>query len=734
MGYSLNEIGAKVASLQGSPFVSPAQFGAIGDGSSHPASTVYGSLEALHAAFPHPFATDLSQELDYLGWQMALVHGGAVGCTGLETYVMCNANPASQNPLTVIAGLSWGYGNGAHLTWPELAPAATPPPLNADPNFWQPTGSSPWRNSALYSPDEITDFVFGGGAATYTDPASFEGVRGNFGSMGQQVSRPAGRYTAVITYNVSLGASYAFGNFNQPIWTFGFQTAVGDGNNPFGASASLDFSSIFAGGANGLTASFDFASTADFTHYLCAQGGGYGSLQITSIEILPWAPNCGLLLTRDGATDHYPVYQPMAGLNLIGPASTVDVVATRWKSFNDVDGNLAVLRDTKTDGWGTAMSLEDGAYLTQMFGVEVNNCGLGIDRSRPGRNSGENFTFFGGGINNSGACVQNASGGEFHFFGTSFDYCGQVILNNSGRVELHGLRCEMHLPQGEGQPAFECLDNGRINVVGGYLLAATPAGAEPPIRLRDAGSRMELYGTQVYGYTSTSGLMCSGEGMLIAHGWLNSGNPGLGMISAAASMDVFGGAGDFEPPAFPLFGGDPSGIGIDGGLYSQGYETIDKWNSSGMTVAPSTDYAFTGTRSLKITKLAAADAASHNNELHILIPISQGKDALFGGRWLAPENVGTGIAEVYYRAYQVQVIGRDSFNRPIFGPQSLFRGEANLEIDLTGEIKTWAPLNINTVYASPQGQAWTTHIDLVFDTQSIPALSFYLDGLLANVL
>jgi len=84
--------------------VSPEMFGAIGDGSSHPASGLYASLAALQALYP--FATSLTQEMDWLAWQAALNNGGFI-VAPTRTYKMCNSATASMTPLTVIAGQSW---------------------------------------------------------------------------------------------------------------------------------------------------------------------------------------------------------------------------------------------------------------------------------------------------------------------------------------------------------------------------------------------------------------------------------------------------------------------------------------------------------------------------------------------------------------------------------------------------------------------------------------------------
>ena len=165
---SLRDLGARVAKLEtgGAGAISPETFGAVGDGASHPASSKYATLAALQAVFP--FASDLSQELDWLGWQAALNHGGAIACTGLETYKMCNAAVGSNVALTVVAGRSWGDAHGATMDWGQLQPQTSANVYVTDPTFQTTTA---WQNSTgTYTPDKISNVTFGGGRGLIRRP------------------------------------------------------------------------------------------------------------------------------------------------------------------------------------------------------------------------------------------------------------------------------------------------------------------------------------------------------------------------------------------------------------------------------------------------------------------------------------------------------------------------------------------------------------------------------------
>lgn len=81
-------------------------FGAVGDGASHPASSIYGSLAALQAAYP--WATALTNEINWLAFQGAIYAaenaGGAVVFVPYGTYVMDNSSSALDGSGTLFQG------------------------------------------------------------------------------------------------------------------------------------------------------------------------------------------------------------------------------------------------------------------------------------------------------------------------------------------------------------------------------------------------------------------------------------------------------------------------------------------------------------------------------------------------------------------------------------------------------------------------------------------------------
>ena len=80
-------------------------------------------------------------------------------------------------------------------------------------------------------------------------------------------------------------------------------------------------------------------------------------------------------------------------------------------------------------------------------------------------------------------------------------------------------------------------------------------------------------------------------------------------------------------------------------------------------------------------------------------------------------------------------MGYDTYQRSIFGQGYDFRGElqGDIPVDLTGKTG-WTPFGVNMAYASAQAAPYATHMAVVLDTQTLPAMSFYLDDMVANAL
>ncbi|MGN6208844.1 hypothetical protein [Asticcacaulis sp.] len=545
----------------------PLSFGAIGGPFSHPASEVFDTLADCQAVYP--FATSLAQEMDFLAMQKAWNTGRKIGSPPIP-YKMCNADPESQTNLTCVAGLTWVEAAGARLNFSALGPKTSDDHFVDDYGFAL-TSGTPWMNAATYDPGEHDDATFGSGEAacidTRTDGSS------PFFQFGQEVTLSPGRYTATCTYEASRGVSYDHGNPTVPTANLAFfADSPGVGANFSGRGQTSRPNVAAADATDTVTMTFDFEVTEEVTSWYTLSAYGWADWHVTDMDIVPALLNCAVLMTRDGAPEHYPIMQPLSGLWIEGPGVT-GVTGVLWKSFTNLDGNVASLRLCNTTGFDYALETSDGAYL-----VEIDHCNefgnQAAYRHRPGSyNAGENIRFTGGGIFNNGVGIDNIGGAEITLDKTALDFCTQLVINNNGRIECTNVHCETNTPTDADKPLWHLI-GGQFTMFGGMILIAGTPYTSPCAMIKSEYSTavFEVFGTEPYNLSSDpngagKGAIMEGPGRFISHGIRNSGNPNLGplCVSYAPVMDALSGAGLMpEPNAYTA---DPNGILIEGGAF-----------------------------------------------------------------------------------------------------------------------------------------------------------------------
>ncbi|MCR6657973.1 MAG: hypothetical protein NVV72_01015 [Asticcacaulis sp.] len=716
----------------------PEAFGAIGDGNSHPASEVFDTLEALQVVFP--FAISLDQELDWLAWQKAIYSGLKISANA-KTYKMCNANAVSHLPLTFVSGVSWVEAAGPWWDFSDIVAKTTDEHLVDDYNFALTTGT-PWINADTYAPGLHDDATFGGGEATCIDTRT-DGTSPFF-QFGQLRTLTPGRYTAICTYTAAHGGSYAHHNPTIPFAGLAFfSDSPGVGTNFSGRYGSTRPNVAAVSSTDTVTMTFDFEVTEEVTTWFTFSGGGWADWHVTYMDIQPALLNCAVLMTRDGSPSHYPIMQPLEGVWISGPGYDSGITGVLWKSFANMDGNVQSMASCVVTGFEYGIETSDGAYLVELEKVNVYSNHTGYRHRIGSFNAGENIRWRGGGLYNNAVGIDNDGGAEVNLLQTAVDYNDRAIINNTGIVNGSLTRIEQNTPTAE-VPIFHCKPGGKINCSQVYFLGAGGifTAPVPPVQLDSALSAMTWDNCTIYNLSSATGFVSSGPGILRITNLQKQGNPNIGplMLSANPVMDILSGAGYFEPQATPFYGGHDD-IGLEGGVFAHPDHTqIDRWNTSITTVSVTTAYAYDGTRCLKISKAASADY-SKNDPLHILLP-TKGGNLMGDFRILIPDDVPRyDTTTIYFREYWVKVIGHDAFGLPIYAPKVNFAGETDIAVPETGSLE-WIQRGFGTMYdddsadpAMEQGfypPSWATHLLLIFDHQSIPAMDYYFDALRAN--
>lgn len=585
---------------------------------------------------------------------------------------------------------------------------------------------------------------------------------GHWGQWGQKVTLDKGIYQFTVEMTATRSDSYNLG-YGQPgnwgIYISG--SAPGSGNSPWSSGSNQhQFGSLDPTTETASSLSFVFEVTDTSTAYPTVWLNGYMNVKFTKFSITNFNRNVAVLATRDGSPEHYPAQVVVSGVTIIGPGRQYTGLKGIWyNSFIDTDGSVMNWANSGAKYFDVGMCLQNGAYLADFTGCGFTDNNICVSFPSGSVNAGENFKFVTGGLANAGTMLDNPGGAEFTFFSTTFDYSTQAITNNSGRIELFGVHAEMGGPSAEGKAMFHCINGGHIIMHGGMFLGAGDASQYkwPVVHLEHNTACMEFVGTEIYNLTCGDGRALVGPGQLKMNAIFNTGNANIGTFNNAVS-DPLGLCGQFLPQGTSLLCRD--GIGLIGGLYSDWYDSvavIDQWTSARCAVTRSTDYKYgNNPASLKVVKQQGNNS---NDRIIICVPIKKFESGTIKVRLLFPFDMDTGAvstsngvattgtgAGVYVRCFYTSVIGSDASGRARYGGRDTFCGERDIWLTTAGNTQ-WmessmlpsylgspAALDERDIGASGAGSpAYATHIAIVIDTESLPACTFYIGDIQANV-
>ncbi|WP_267414675.1 hypothetical protein [Sphingomonas sp. GC_Shp_4] len=488
---------------------------------------------------------------------------------------------------------------------------------------------------------------------------------------------------------------------------------------------------------------------------------------VTRLDIMPFVPNCAILNNRDRTPDHNFMAKRFRRANLLGPLQSgkdwVGLTCGLWKSFVSLDGDLQDWEQIRTYGWDSAAEWSDGAYLLHYYHCYMLSEGRGMYFAEGSYNAGENIKFFGGVAAAGNYIFNNPGAAEITLFGTATDYSGKgVCVNNAGLIRLIGTRHEQYLPAND--PVWHCT-TGRVIYEASFVLFAGSVGSvlHPQAKLDTSSASIEFHSTQIYNMSSKAGVAAVGPGRMETFGFINNGNPNIGLelLTESRQQDLLGGAGLFEghPNGEVYFVNQRAGSGVmlQGGLFNLPYTggMVDQWNSTETKLSISADYKYSGTKSLRVDKNGHYDN-NVLNQIQIMIPIPTRGNILGRMQFLFPNDITdpafteaidpeTGGPKfpngvpIYFRYFWVQQIGTDALGRPILSDRAQFKGESGIPVLFKGS-RDWVKRTFNSLYQPPsdnedqsdKSPQWATHWMIAIDCQSIPPMSFYIDGLQAN--
>jgi hypothetical protein len=497
--------------------IRPEQFGAIGDGDSHPAGTHLGvsTLSALRAydGGKYAFADSLTNEMDYLGIQAAFYAGGVVVGRPGATYKV-------DHNLVVPNGWAQPDFRGSKLDFQDFSLVNEGANLLTNPSF--DSGATGWTQGTL---TPRTNIVFAGGKATFTDPAI--SANASYGDFGQQVTLPPGKWTVRIRLVMTQGASAGF--FGPPYVNVGFRPdGVGLGGYEWPHPLSFGFATSRGSTFDGWL-KFDVEVLEETTAWLDIQGGN-GNWEVLEAEIKPFLMNYAVWCTGDdlgfGARTDVSTW---TGGDFLGPVSKdtdiwvgPEVGGFLHKSFRG-EGPRCNMRDLILLGFDVGLGFSDQAFLQHMIGVNIGNCRICIKFYAGSVNSGENLRFNSCIIFNSDLGLHAEGGAEWNFWGTSFDFCEQMVLLERGakvsmlghHFEWRGAETRLYLTSPTGTWGNNTTITGGTSGATGRIFIDRHAFTRPHLVLE------VLTGTFVTGETIT----CSAGGTATANGAVQFARP-----------------------------------------------------------------------------------------------------------------------------------------------------------------------------------------------------------------
>lgn len=748
---------AAVAAFAGTRTKGPEFFGAIGDGMSHPARGKFATLAACQAVYPA--ATSLAQEIDFLAWQKMVSIQSSYICPPRRRYKMCNGDPDTHFPLMWVAGVADVDAQYSTLDWTDLRARSTSAHSFPDYNFPTPTG---WTNNTSdYTPKNIIAATFDQGYASVTDIRDGSDPSYNinpFYEFYHSLNLPKNQYRIVVKGEATRGQSFHHGNVNPPYYNIRLDGITSAGINGSISLDATDPENVWTP----FTSFVDFQSSGN-PGRIRVQGGGYANVRIRSLDIQPYLSNCAIHNLRDGSPEHFFMPSRLRRCTIFGPDNEQDAAGLTlglWKSFVDIDGNLQDWQEVQGWNFDTAIECGSGAYLQNYVDCNFVARRRGLYFPLGNANAGENIKFINGAISGSGGnTFVNPGGAEITLQNTITDYAVGWCKDNAGTIRMIGSHHEQKIPPTADQPIWHCIGNGRVVYIGCELLMAggVKTSPTPMAHLDTCLNTLEFHMCNLYNLSSLAGVVATGAGRVIITNLQNPGNANLGgdLLTEASASDVLGSAGLFEAPYHDdiyLRNADPSEIRLEGGLIATdpAGDMLDRWNHSLFKIDVSSDYAWTGTNSMRVQKLGKDDN-SVDNQIQILIPMRHRGHILGRMFFLFPNAIADPKysdatvypygAPLYYRCAWVEVIRHDVLGRPIFNRRAKFNSEKTIDVSAAGS-STWVKRNFGTMYQgannnpddSSLSPEWATHLAILIDAQSIPSMTFYIDGIQANIL
>lgn len=374
------------------------------------------------------------------------------------------------------------------------------------------------------------------------------------------------------------------------------------------------------------------------------------------------------------------------GIRFVGPAKSGTTVGIDFYTEAEPGPSHVSFRDCGIENFGTNLQFRNNSYLLNFYNWDVFDSTTAVSMPLGGSNYGENIRFIGCQIFNSDLAIYNNNpNGHINLIGTSLDYNAKQIHCERGRVthtDGH-TEADSYLDY----PFEVGANNGAtIAIRGGWLLCTgtnTQTICNVPTTVRRGGG---IFIDDVFvNNMGSSAKWKDGTGrfrLRVLASYDTQNNPTYIGDNENIFTNTGGGSGNAKQAADAFISSDTATV-------------TNRRIGTNVTIEDSTDYAYDGTKSMKITKIASGSAV-----VAIAAPLRDDQSFVSLGLRYKKTDVNTGDAIF---AFGYARIGTEN------GVDKILRSDAvgSVPVTFTSAAVDWTQVKVGEPLQAPP--RWASH-------------------------
>jgi hypothetical protein len=401
---------------------------------------------------------------------------------------------------------------------------------------------------------------------------------------------------------------------------------------------------------------------------------------------------------------------------------------------NTCFNSRSVFRNVAASFFQTGITINSNAYLIMWYGIEFHQMTYGIQAVAGSTNSGENISFFGGSIGECNVAVDNEQGMYLNFNMVSFDFDIVNFYTQYGPITCVQCHFEALYSSITVSPipyagtlwfSTSNVAGSLIHLIGGDMNmdgAGPVTGASCYFLSSAPDGKIIMDGVQFYNMSIGSNYAACGSGLVkftnsitpqYSIGWSGVHDPADDLPRDNLIAD-----GGFENSTIT----DTVWISNDTTM-----PVTNRTTGTNLSMAVSTDTAFAGSQSLKITKTGASGTAATVSIAapfpHAQIPLSTVQYAV----------TGTQTGSITFTALWAEITGFATGGVPIIGKTAPIGTGYTFTKTLTGSAVAWTGTG-TTIDGDGTSRppAWANYLLFQADLTNMNAGSVYIDNAVFN--